>query len=115
MRHPFQPQRIFSDDGIANIHNMALWVLRELGLKILYPEARQRFETAGALVDHQTQMVRIGDELVEEALKMAPRSIRMRAASPHREQLIESGAMVFYPGWLSQCFGQEARTPPRFA
>ncbi|MEP0940197.1 MAG: trimethylamine methyltransferase family protein [Rhizobiaceae bacterium] len=98
LRHPFQPQRVFSDDGIANIHNMALRVLRELGIKILHDEARTIFEMAGALVDHDSQMVRIGDELVAEALRIAPRSIRMRAAAQHREQLIEPGAMIFYPG-----------------
>ena len=98
LRHPFEPQKVFSDDGIANIHNMALRVLRELGIKILYDEARGIFEKAGALVDHDTLMVRIGDDLVAQALAVAPRSIRMRAASPHREQMLNQGAMVFYPG-----------------
>lgn len=98
LRHPFAPQRVFSDDGIANIHNMALRVLRELGIKVLYDEARQIFEQAGALVDQDSLMVRIGDELVEEALRVAPKSIRMRAASAHREQMLNQGAMVFYPG-----------------
>ena len=98
LRHPFEPQRVFSDDGIANIHAMGLKVLRELGMKILLPEARNIFASAGALVDHDTEMVRIGDDLVEAALKRAPRSFRMRAASADREQVIEPGAMLFYPG-----------------
>lgn len=98
LRHPFTPQTIFSDDAIANIHTMALRVVRELGIKVLLPEARQIFERAGALVDHLAEMVRIGDDLVAEALRTAPRSIRMRAAALEREQIIEPGSMVFYPG-----------------
>ncbi|MGB3279602.1 MAG: trimethylamine methyltransferase family protein, partial [Pseudorhodobacter sp.] len=56
LRHPFAPQRVFSDDAIANIHAMALRVLSELGLKILHPEARTILKSAGALVDEATQM-----------------------------------------------------------
>ena len=98
LRHPFKPQCVFSIDGIANIHDMALRTLRELGIKILLPEARQILEKAGAIVDHDSQMVRIGDDLVAEALRTAPRTIRMRAASPKREQTLEEGAMLFLPG-----------------
>ncbi len=98
LRHPFEPQKVFSEDAVANIHAMALRVLRELGIKTLLPEARQIFKTAGALIDHDSQMVRIGDDLVAQALATAPRSIRMRAASASREQIIEPGAMLFYPG-----------------
>lgn len=98
LRHPFEPQKVFSEDAVANIHAMALRVLRELGMKVLLPEAQQIFKNAGALVDHDSQMVRIGDDLVAAALQTAPRSFRMRAASPEREQIIEPGAMLFYPG-----------------
>lgn len=98
LRHPFAPQRVFSDDAIANIHAMALRVLSELGLKILHPEARTILKSAGALVDEATQMVRIGPELVTQSLATAPRSIRMRAANPAREQVFEQGAMLFSPG-----------------
>jgi len=98
LEHPFEPQRVFTDDAIANIHSTALKVLQELGIKILLPEARQIFATAGALVDDKNQMVRIGGDLVEQALATAPRSIRMRAADPLREQSFKAGAMLFSAG-----------------
>ncbi len=98
LRHPFTPQRVFSDDAVAMMHDMALRTLAELGMKILLPEARQIFAQAGALVDEDTQMVRIGADLVAQALHTAPRSIRMRAPNPAREQMFEPGAMMFSPG-----------------
>lgn len=98
MRHPFEPQRVFSDDAIANMHQMALRALSELGMKILLPEARKLFAQAGALVDDSTEMVRIGPELVAAALGTAPRSIRLRAPNPDREQSFEPGAMLFSAG-----------------
>ena len=79
LRHPFEPQRVFSDDAISAIHNKALLVLEELGIKMLLPQARTIFAGAGSLVDESCQMVRIGADLVQQALKTAPPSTRIRA------------------------------------
>ena len=43
LRQPFQPQAVFSADEVEAIHNTALRVLEELGIKILLPEARNIF------------------------------------------------------------------------
>ncbi|MGB0411670.1 MAG: trimethylamine methyltransferase family protein, partial [Pikeienuella sp.] len=56
LKHPFPQQTMFSDDEIASIHETALRVLEELGVKILLPEAREIFAKAGARVDDD-QMV----------------------------------------------------------
>ena len=96
LKHPFQPQRVFSDDEINNIHDTALRVLEELGMKILLPEAREIFATAGARqVD---DMVFIGRDIIAQALKTAPTNIRLRAANPVREQDYCDGSMLFSPG-----------------
>jgi len=98
LRHPYAPQSVFSDDAINRIHQMAVRVLKELGIKILLPEARDIFKTAGAAVDDDSLMVRIGEELVTEALASAPASYQLRARSKAREQVFENGAMIFTPG-----------------
>lgn len=93
LRHPFEPQKLFSDDQIAAIHDAALTVLEELGLKILLPEARELLHAAGASVDED--MVRFGRDLVGEALRTAPRSWVMHARNPHHSQVYEPGALNF--------------------
>lgn len=98
LKHPFEAQRVFSDDAIERMHNMALRLLEELGIKMLLPEARSLFKAASAIVDDDTLMVRIGKEIVDQALNSAPRSIRLRAASPTKEQLYENGSMLFTAG-----------------
>ncbi|MGB4950416.1 MAG: trimethylamine methyltransferase family protein [Rhizobiaceae bacterium] len=98
LRLPFEPQKIFSDDAVASMHETALRVLEELGMRVLLPEGRELFRKAGALVDDETMMVRMGREIVNAALESAPRSIRMRAANPEREQVFEPGAMLFIAG-----------------
>ena len=95
LRHPFEPQRIFSDDEIEHIHETSLRVLEELGMRILLPEARTILRRAGARCDEETQTVRLGRDMIESALTTAPRSIRLRAASSEREQQYELGALLF--------------------
>jgi trimethylamine--corrinoid protein Co-methyltransferase len=98
LQHPFTPQAIFSEDGVARIHEMALKVVHNLGLTMLLPEARQIFEAAGALVNHDTQMVRIGSDLVEAVLATTPTSYRLRGRSVLPDQVFEDGSMRFAPG-----------------
>lgn len=96
LRHPFAPQPVFSDDEVARIHDTALRVLEELGMKVLLPEAREIFAKAGARIEED--MVFIGRDIVEAALRTAPSSLRLRAANPAREQIYEPGALLFAPG-----------------
>ena len=96
LRHPFAPQPVFSEDRIAAMHDAALRVLQDLGMKVLLPEARAILQAAGAKIDDE--MVFIGRDMVEAALALAPRSIRLRAANPLREQIYEDGTLLFTPG-----------------
>jgi len=98
LRHPFAPQGAFSDDEIANMHDTALKVLENLGIRILLPEARDILRAGGALVDDDSQIVRIGRDMVAAALATAPRSIRLRAADPAHEQDFAAGSLLFMAG-----------------
>ena len=98
LRNPFPPMNLYSDDQIAAIHDAALTMLEELGMKILLPEARQILRAGGALVDEGGEMVRIGRDMVAAALDSAPRSVLCRAARPDRDVLLEPGMLVFQPG-----------------
>ena len=96
LSHPFAPQSLFSDDAINAIHNMALKVLEELGMKILLDEAVEMYQAAGASVDGD--MVKIGRDIVTAALASAPREIPLFAPNPARNQTLKHGAMLFGPG-----------------
>ena len=93
LRHPFTPQTIFSADEVAAIHDTALRVLEELGMKILLSEAREIFSKAGARV--QDDMVFVGRDIVAAALETAPSSIPISAINPAKSQIYEDGALIF--------------------
>ena len=98
LRNPFEPQRVFSDDAVAAMHQNALKVNETLGVKVLLPEARALFRQAGALVDEDTQMVRIGREIIEQALRSCPRSFQGCGADPQRSVDFTPGSLVFLGG-----------------
>ncbi len=98
LRHRLGPQEEFSADQVAAMHETALRVLEDLGVRVLLDEARALFRAGGAVVDEDSQLVRIGRDIVAEALTRAPRRIRLRAADPAHEQMFEPGAALFMAG-----------------
>ncbi len=98
LRNPFVPQPVFTDDRIVAIHETALRVVEELGVKVLLPEARDIFRKAGAIVDDSNDMVRIGRDIVNAALASAPRSITAHAGSRERDLQLELGNLFFMAG-----------------
>jgi trimethylamine--corrinoid protein Co-methyltransferase len=67
LRNPFPPIPIFTEDRVQAIHQTSLRVLEELGMKVLLPEAREIYRQGGAIIDEDTEMVRIGRDMVEAA------------------------------------------------
>ena len=98
LRLPYPPVAAFSDDQVQAIHQTSLRVLEELGMKVLLPEARELFAGAGAIVDHDAEMVRIGRDIVESALATAPPRIEVRGGASHRDLTLELGSLVIQPG-----------------
>ena len=98
LRNPFQPQTVFSADQVASIHDTALRVLQDLGIKVLLPEARAILKAGGALVDEDSLMVRIGREMVEQALATCPTAFLGRAGDPSRDVTFAQGALNFVAG-----------------
>lgn len=95
---PFPTMSVFSDDRIEAMHQSALSILEDQGIKVLLPEARQMFKAAGARVDEAEEMVWIGREIVEAALASAPKRVEIMAGSRKRDVSLELGKFVFQPG-----------------
>jgi len=64
-----------SRDEIDSIYEKCVHVLSTYGVKVDHDDALTRLAAAGALVDADTGHVRFSRELIEEALKAAPREV----------------------------------------
>jgi trimethylamine--corrinoid protein Co-methyltransferase len=90
-----EPSRLLSDDHIEAIHLQSLRVLEEIGMDVVYPEARNILARAGALVD--ADRVRIGRDLVLEALRTPPHEFTFHARNPLHNLRIGGRHIVFAP------------------
>jgi trimethylamine--corrinoid protein Co-methyltransferase len=82
LTNPFEPLRIFSDDRVAALHEAALTILENQGMKVLSAPARARYAAAGADVDETTMHVRLDRGLVARSLATAPKDITLHGAGP---------------------------------
>jgi trimethylamine---corrinoid protein Co-methyltransferase len=95
LRNPFQPQKVFSDDQVAAIHEAALVMLETQGMKVLSADARILYRNAGAVVEEVTQIVRLDRALVGASLATAPRDITLHAVDPERHVPLASPSVAF--------------------
>jgi trimethylamine---corrinoid protein Co-methyltransferase len=85
----YQP---LSEKDIARIHEAALRILEETGVRIGLEEAREIFRSNGARVDGE--IVRISPAMVEKALSVAPRQFLM-AGREEKHDLIPGDKRVY--------------------
>lgn len=97
LRNPFPTMDVFPPDQIKDMHQSALRLLEELGMRVLLPEAREIFAKGGARVGDD-EMVYIGRDMVDAAIASAPKSILCRAGTRARDVTLELGSLVFQAG-----------------
>ncbi len=71
-----------SDDEVQYVHEASLEILEETGLLVRNEKARKRFAAHGAIVDQETELVRIPARIVEKYRKLVPPTITLRGRDP---------------------------------
>lgn len=94
---PWSPVEILSAEQVERILLGAFRILEEGGLEIRSARARACYRKAGALVDDETQMVRMGRDLVEAALATCPDKFVLRSRDPARDLHIGGNIVNFGP------------------
>ncbi len=94
-RRPFRPSDLISADELEVLHLASLGILEDIGLEIVNDEACAILKKAGAIVDGY--MVRIGRELVDEALKTVPHRFTFHARNPAHSVEIGGDHVTFAP------------------
>jgi trimethylamine--corrinoid protein Co-methyltransferase len=111
----FAPMEIVDADQLETIHQASLEVLEDIGMEILLPEACQILGKAGALVDGER--VRIGRDIIEAAIGLAPESFTFHARNPARNIVVGGSHIMFTTvGGPPNCSDLEGgRRPGSFA
>jgi trimethylamine--corrinoid protein Co-methyltransferase len=91
----FPPLTLISDDEVETIHRCSLEVLEEIGMQVLNREAVDIYRRAGALIDGDR--VRIGRDIVGEALRTAPERFTLHCRNPDRDIEMGGDWIAFWP------------------
>jgi len=93
VKRPYAPINVLSADHVEALHQAALKVLRDIGMRVLDASARERFRGAGAMTTED--MVRLDPAMVEEHLAKVPRHFTLASRNPQRSLNFGGEDMVF--------------------
>ncbi len=97
LRNPYEPLRVLSDDQTGAIHEAALVLLEEAGMRVMLEEARHILRQAGADADDETEMVRFDRGLVEESIAAAPSEFELVSRTGERDLTIGNRWVAMLP------------------
>ena len=86
---------LLSRDEIEFIHDRSLGILDDIGVAFHDTDAVDLFRRAGALVDRDRPGVRIGREIVEEALRTVPGTSTLVPRNPDRRVEVGGDSIAF--------------------
>jgi len=93
VKNPHGTLPILDPEGVERIHEASLRVLEELGIELWSEDARKLFADAGATVNGE--VVRVGREVIEAALRTAPSEFTLSARNPDKVVTLGGNNLVF--------------------
>ena len=94
---PWSPLEVLTTEQVERILVAAYRVLEEAGLEIRSAEARELYRRAGASIDDEAQLVRIGRDIVEAQLAHAPAQFVLHARNAARHLHVGGRVVNFGP------------------
>lgn len=77
--------KLLSNDETYSIHNTTLQILEDVGLRIQSSRVLKLLGEAGANIDNRNSVAKIPEALVKEAIKKAPKTVRLSARNPQHD------------------------------
>ena len=93
--------QFLSENEQLKIHEKSIKILEEVGVKFLSDKALKVLEKNGARVDYAEKLAKIPREMVDQALKTAPKSFVLGARNPEFDVAYPSA----HTGYVLDCGG----------
>ncbi|UCH02942.1 MAG: trimethylamine methyltransferase family protein [Candidatus Bathyarchaeota archaeon] len=87
--------RILSKDQVSDMHLAVLDLLNDHGMRIEEENALKLLNEVGSEVDFKEKVVKFPEYLVEEAIRKAPRSVRLAGRVPENDFILEDKKVYF--------------------
>ena len=92
-----QPYELLTNEQVEQVHETALQILTQIGVKFGYPPALAVLKKGGAKVDGER--VFFPARFVEKQIKKAPSVFRLYARNPAKDVIIGGDHIAFTPGY----------------
>ncbi len=92
---PYRPIEVLSADAVQAIHEAALTILEEVGMKVLEPRARSLYASAGAVIDEGDMRVRFDRAMISQLVARAPPEFSLRARNPVKNVRVGNRNAIF--------------------
>lgn len=89
---------LLSEDEIHRLHDAALQILTEKGIKVESETALDLLESNGATIDHEEKIAYIPGSLVEETIETAPAEFTLAAQDEENDRVLRPDESVFSTG-----------------
>jgi len=93
--NPYTPIEILNPEQMDRLHDTSIRILSELGIRVMGEKVMALFEQAGAIVDRDTQTIRIDESIVNAALNTTPSSFTLTSRNPAKTLTIGGNALTF--------------------
>lgn len=86
---------MFTDDELYTMHLATLEILRDVGIGITDPDAQEALAGVGCIVDKKNGVVHFPNYVVEEAIRLAPKTINWAGRNPAKTYVLEDNRTGF--------------------
>ncbi len=90
---PYAPIEVLRPEQVERIHQTALTILAEIGMRVLSPEARDLYKRSGARVTGET--VRLDAPMLERALARVPATFTLEARNPAHDLKVGGNHFIY--------------------
>jgi len=95
VQNPYAPMELATAEQIEAIHATSMRILSELGIRVLSPKVMDLFEAAGAIVNRDDGTIRVGEDIISEAIRTAPDHFTLTSRNPARKLTLGGRLLVF--------------------
>ncbi|AZO14158.1 methyltransferase [Mesorhizobium sp. M2A.F.Ca.ET.043.05.1.1] len=95
VRNPYPPMQLLDEERMEQLHKTSMRILSELGIRVMSEKVMDLFAKAGAIVDRDSNTIRIDESIVTEALRNVPSSFTLTSRNPDKQVHFGGNSLVF--------------------
>ncbi|CDX40142.1 Trimethylamine methyltransferase [Mesorhizobium sp. ORS 3359] len=95
VKNPYPPMQLLDEERMEQLHKTSMRILSELGIRVMSEKVMDLFAKAGAIVDRESNTIRIDESIVTEALRNVPSSFTLTSRNHDKQLHFGGNSLVF--------------------